>query len=59
MQYQLTLYSHGAGCGCKSAPKVLDQILQHHAERQRFLLCDPQTSGSLLTAAHLSSESVF
>jgi len=25
--YRLTQYSHGAGCGCKIAPKVLDQIL--------------------------------
>ncbi|MES2777154.1 MAG: selenide, water dikinase SelD [Bacteroidota bacterium] len=25
---RLTQYSHGAGCGCKIAPKVLDQILQ-------------------------------
>ncbi|GAA4001553.1 selenide, water dikinase SelD [Hymenobacter fastidiosus] len=26
-EYRLTQYSHGAGCGCKIAPKVLDQIL--------------------------------
>ncbi|MBK8557539.1 MAG: selenide, water dikinase SelD [Lewinellaceae bacterium] len=25
--YKLTQYSHGAGCGCKIAPKVLDEIL--------------------------------
>jgi selenide,water dikinase len=25
---RLTQYSHGAGCGCKIAPKVLDQILR-------------------------------
>lgn len=25
---KLTQYSHGAGCGCKIAPKLLDQILQ-------------------------------
>jgi selenide,water dikinase len=35
---RLTQYSHGAGCGCKIAPKVLDQILhtsipQPHDER--------------------------
>lgn len=24
---RLTEYSHGAGCGCKISPKVLDQIL--------------------------------
>ncbi len=27
-KYPLTSYSHGAGCGCKIAPKVLDEILQ-------------------------------
>ncbi|SDS13030.1 selenophosphate synthase [Halopseudomonas xinjiangensis] len=26
-QIRLTEYSHGAGCGCKIAPKVLDEIL--------------------------------
>ena len=25
---QLTRYSHGAGCGCKISPKVLDTILK-------------------------------
>jgi len=34
--YKLTQYSHGAGCGCKIAPKVLDAILQHQAEQFRF-----------------------
>jgi len=28
-EIRLTQYSHGAGCGCKIAPKVLDEILQH------------------------------
>jgi selenide,water dikinase len=27
-EYRLTQYSHGAGCGCKIAPKVLDHILK-------------------------------
>jgi len=27
---KLTQYSHGAGCGCKIAPKVLDEILKPH-----------------------------
>ena len=35
-EYKLTQYSHGAGCGCKIAPKVLDAILQHHAEQFHF-----------------------
>lgn len=34
--YKLTQYSHGAGCGCKIAPKVLDTILQHHAGQFHF-----------------------
>ncbi|MGL6004013.1 MAG: selenide, water dikinase SelD, partial [Aeromonas sobria] len=25
---RLTQYSHGAGCGCKISPKVLDTILK-------------------------------
>ena len=29
-EIRLTQYSHGAGCGCKIAPKVLDEILQHN-----------------------------
>lgn len=28
--FKLTQYSHGAGCGCKIAPKVLDKILHHN-----------------------------
>lgn len=27
-EHRLTQYSHGAGCGCKIAPKVLDEILK-------------------------------
>jgi selenide,water dikinase len=30
---RLTQYSHGAGCGCKIAPDVLDKILKASAER--------------------------
>ena len=33
-EIRLTQYSHGAGCGCKIAPKVLDQIL--HTSLQRL-----------------------
>ncbi len=29
---KLTQYSHGAGCGCKIAPKVLDEILKSSIE---------------------------
>ncbi|WP_016588474.1 selenide, water dikinase SelD, partial [Yersinia pestis] len=35
---RLTQYSHGAGCGCKISPKVLDKIL--HTEQQKFF--DPR-----------------
>lgn len=34
--YKLTAYSHGAGCGCKIAPKVLDTILVHASEQVHF-----------------------
>src|SRR6185503_10784485 len=27
-EFKLTQYSHGAGCGCKIAPQVLDSILK-------------------------------
>ena len=30
---KLTQYSHGAGCGCKIAPQVLDKILQSNLAR--------------------------
>ncbi len=28
--YKLTQYSHGAGCGCKISPKILNQILENN-----------------------------
>ena len=34
----LTQYSHGSGCGCKIAPKVLDQILK----TQETITADPR-----------------
>lgn len=34
--YKLTQYSHGAGCGCKIAPKVLDTILKKQATTFNF-----------------------
>lgn len=36
IEYKLTEYSHGAGCGCKIAPKVLDRILHHASEKAAF-----------------------
>ena len=36
MTYKLTEYSHGAGCGCKIAPKVLDTILQKQTTTLSF-----------------------
>ena len=29
--FKLTQYSHGAGCGCKISPKILDKILHSNA----------------------------
>jgi len=34
--YKLTQYSHGAGCGCKISPKLLDDILKTSAAKQPF-----------------------
>lgn len=36
MEFKLTQYSHGAGCGCKIAPRVLDNILKSSALPQSF-----------------------
>jgi len=33
---RLTEYSHGAGCGCKISPKVLDQILKSETAQMHF-----------------------
>jgi selenide, water dikinase len=33
---KLTQYSHGAGCGCKIAPAVLDQILHSDSPKAKF-----------------------
>jgi selenide, water dikinase len=35
-QYRLTQYSHGAGCGCKIAPKILDNILKTNTLPQQY-----------------------
>ncbi|HTH55138.1 MAG TPA: selenide, water dikinase SelD [Cyclobacteriaceae bacterium] len=33
---KLTQYSHGAGCGCKISPAVLDTILHSNSPKQKF-----------------------
>lgn len=35
-EYRLTQYSHGAGCGCKIAPNVLDRILKQSGSQLKF-----------------------
>ncbi len=35
-EYKLTQYSHGAGCGCKISPKVLDSILKSNSVSTLF-----------------------
>lgn len=35
-EYKLTQYSHGAGCGCKISPKVLDSILKSDLAKGHF-----------------------
>ena len=37
-QIKLTQYSHGAGCGCKISPAVLDKILHSTTPKQTFPL---------------------
>ena len=34
--FKLTQYSHGAGCGCKISPAVLDSILHSDAQKKSF-----------------------
>jgi len=34
--YRLTQYSHGAGCGCKISPAILDRILHSSLEKIQF-----------------------
>ncbi len=34
--YKLTQFSHGAGCGCKISPKILDSILQTQLRKNNF-----------------------
>jgi selenide, water dikinase len=36
MDIKLTQYSHGAGCGCKISPKILDEILKSDQAKQHF-----------------------
>jgi selenide, water dikinase len=35
-QFELTQYAHGAGCGCKIAPAVLEEILKTNETAQHF-----------------------
>jgi selenide, water dikinase len=36
MEYKLTQYSHGAGCGCKISPAILDNILKTNQLAQHY-----------------------
>ncbi|NND33097.1 MAG: selenide, water dikinase SelD [Saprospiraceae bacterium] len=36
LEFRLTQYSHGAGCGCKIAPSVLDKILLQTSAKAHF-----------------------
>ncbi len=48
---RLTQYSHGAGCGCKISPKVLDVILAESGTQA----LDPQTVGRQRVTRRCSS----
>lgn len=36
MEFRLTQFSHGAGCGCKISPKILDSILKTEGLKNHF-----------------------
>ncbi len=36
MDVKLTEYSHGAGCGCKIAPDVLDKIIKSDVKTKDY-----------------------
>jgi len=36
MKVKLTQYSHGAGCGCKISPAVLDEILKNSGSKNKY-----------------------
>jgi len=40
INYRLTEYSHGAGCGCKLSPAVLQEILQDSGESPEAVLAN-------------------
>jgi selenide, water dikinase len=46
--YKLTQYSHGAGCGCKISPKVLDKILSPPTRIGEVSSSPPLRVGGLL-----------
>lgn len=48
---KLTQYSHGAGCGCKIAPKVLDEIL-----KSSLVLPDKLPAGNKLLVGNHSKD---
>ncbi len=45
---KLTQYSHGAGCGCKISPKVLDKILAVPQPPEGEIIIPPLGAGGLL-----------
>jgi selenide, water dikinase len=45
---KLTQYSHGAGCGCKISPKVLDKILAAPLPPEGEIITPPLEVGGLL-----------
>lgn len=45
---KLTQYSHGAGCGCKIAPQILDKILHNRTAGRQQPADQPQFPGLLV-----------
>ncbi|ADB39022.1 selenide, water dikinase SelD [Spirosoma linguale] len=42
--FKLTQYSHGAGCGCKISPKILDRILHGQTSGPKGLATEPNSA---------------
>ena len=59
-QIKLTEYSHGAGCGCKIAPSMLERILHGQIEfaadkKASEIIKDPKIVGEALIKIHSSN----
>lgn len=59
MEIKLTQYSHGAGCGCKISPKILDNILSHGTPLEKTNGLKPQFPQLLVGNEERDDAAVF